>query len=137
VFLSVAHDFFAPQPVKDAAVFVMRFITHDWSNAYAQKILRRLRDAAQPTTKLVLIDFVIPYAVREPTAFSNIPGAEQPSMPEPLIPNAVSGWIGTASSLQVSPKIIAVDVELKSWCILDDERVQRSREDNRGVCRSW
>jgi hypothetical protein len=101
---SAAHDFFTPQPVKNAAVFVLRAITHDWSNVYAQKILRLLRDAAQPTTKLVLIDFVIPYAVREQNGLTNIPGAEQPSVPEPLIPDAVSGWMGTAISLQVSAK---------------------------------
>jgi hypothetical protein len=106
---AIAHDFFTPQPVKDAAVFVLRFITHNWSNAYAQKILRLLRDAAQPTTKLVLIEFMIPYAVREPKAFANISSAEQPSVPEPLIPNLVSGWIGTARGLQVSVK------RLRSW----------------------
>jgi hypothetical protein len=85
-------------------VFLLRFITHDWPNAYAQKILRLLRDAARPTTKLMLIDFVIPYAVRESKVFADIPGAEQPSVPEPLIPNVVSGWMGTSASLQVSAK---------------------------------
>jgi hypothetical protein len=70
-----AHDFFTPQPVKDADVFLLRYILHDWSNGKAIEILKRLREAAVPgKTKVVVIDGVIQYAC----AFNRekIPGAE-------------------------------------------------------------
>ncbi|KAJ7820738.1 O-methyltransferase-domain-containing protein [Mycena olivaceomarginata] len=57
------HDFF-PQPVTDAAVFLLRVVLHDWPDAFAHRILLRLREAAAPHTKLVLADFVLPLASR-------------------------------------------------------------------------
>ncbi|KAJ7143712.1 hypothetical protein C8R44DRAFT_845906 [Mycena epipterygia] len=56
------HDFFTPQPVVDAAVFLLRVVLHDWPDAFAQRILLRLREAAAPHTRLVLADFVLPLA---------------------------------------------------------------------------
>ncbi|KAJ7595702.1 O-methyltransferase [Mycena floridula] len=56
------HDFFTPQPIKNAAVFLLRVILHDWPDAYAQRILLRLREAATEDTKLLLADFVLPLA---------------------------------------------------------------------------
>ncbi|KAF7368821.1 O-methyltransferase [Mycena venus] len=56
------HDFFTPQPVTDAAVFLLRVVLHDWPDAFAQRILLRLREAATPHTRLVLADFVLPLA---------------------------------------------------------------------------
>ncbi|KAF8218100.1 hypothetical protein K438DRAFT_2006988 [Mycena galopus ATCC 62051] len=56
------HDFFTPQPVTDVAVFILRVVLHDWPDAFAQRILLRLREAAAPHTKLVLADFVLPLA---------------------------------------------------------------------------
>ncbi|KAJ7080600.1 O-methyltransferase [Mycena belliarum] len=56
------HDFFRPQPVTDAAVFLLRVVLHDWPDAFAQRILLRLREAAAPHTRLLLADFVLPLA---------------------------------------------------------------------------
>lgn len=56
------HDFFAPQPVKNAAVFILRVVLHDWADAQARIILERLREAATADTKLLLGDFVLPLA---------------------------------------------------------------------------
>ncbi|KAF8145805.1 hypothetical protein K438DRAFT_2028593 [Mycena galopus ATCC 62051] len=53
------HDFFAPQPVADVAVFILRVVLHDWPDAFAQRILLRLREAAAPHTRLVLAGFVL------------------------------------------------------------------------------
>ncbi|KAL8849901.1 MAG: hypothetical protein Q9221_005167 [Calogaya cf. arnoldii] len=36
------HDFFTEQPVKNADVYLMRWILHDWSDGYCIKILRAL-----------------------------------------------------------------------------------------------
>ena len=58
-----AHDFFSPQPVDGADIFLLRYILHDWSNPKAIEILKRLREAAVPgKTKLVVIDGIIQYA---------------------------------------------------------------------------
>ena len=38
-----AHDFFTPQPVVDADIFLLRHIIHDWPDAKVTEILKRLR----------------------------------------------------------------------------------------------
>jgi len=55
-----AHDFFTPQPVKDADIFLLRCILHDWSNSKAIEILKWLREAAIPgKTRVVVMDSII------------------------------------------------------------------------------
>ncbi|KAJ7240226.1 S-adenosyl-L-methionine-dependent methyltransferase, partial [Mycena rebaudengoi] len=88
-----AHDFFLPQPVEEADVFLLRQITHDWSDEKTIQILQRLCDAAKPTTHLVLIEHIVPSVVEEPTSIKAIPGALRPTAPAPLFPN-----FGAASS---------------------------------------
>ncbi|KAJ6478630.1 O-methyltransferase [Mycena vitilis] len=88
-----AHDFFKPQPVKDADCFMMRHITHDWDDEKTVHILRRLRDAAKPTTSLVLIEHIVPSVAEESANIKAIPGAPRPTAPAPLLPN-----FGAASS---------------------------------------
>ncbi|KAF8991936.1 O-methyltransferase [Cyathus striatus] len=56
------HNFFDEQPIKDASVFLVRFIIHDWADPIALQILRRLRAAATPETKLVTVDVIVPGA---------------------------------------------------------------------------
>lgn len=36
------HDFFEPQPVHEADVYLFRFVFHNWSDEYCLKILRAL-----------------------------------------------------------------------------------------------
>ena len=61
------HDFFTPQPVKNAAVFLLRVITHDWPDEFVTRILLQLRQAATPQTKLILVDYVLPFACEDHT----------------------------------------------------------------------
>jgi hypothetical protein len=65
----------------------MRYITHDWPDAHAKKILKQLRVAAQSYTKLIIYEFLVPYAAPSNKEFSHIPGAEVPIPPYPLLPN--------------------------------------------------
>lgn len=82
------HDFFTEQPRKATDVFILRFITHDWADPYASKILKHLRDAAMDNTRLVLIDRIVPYACRySDPALAEIPGGETTFGPEPLLAN--------------------------------------------------
>lgn len=81
-----AHDFFEPQPVRDAAVFFMRSILHDWADKFCLQILRQLRAAAMPETRLVILDSLVSYACAE-EELDGIPGAARPAPPAPLLPN--------------------------------------------------
>lgn len=85
---------FEAQPVENASVFLMRYITHNWSDKYNVKFLSRLRDAATPTTKLLLLDHIQDYLCRHADVVDNIPGAEKPSEPAPLLPypDSVTGF---------------------------------------------
>jgi len=54
------HDFFTKQPNTQAAVFILRYILHDWSDVLGLRILSNLREAASATTKLLVVDFILP-----------------------------------------------------------------------------
>ncbi|KAF7341723.1 hypothetical protein MSAN_02070800 [Mycena sanguinolenta] len=83
-----AYDFFNPQPVQNAAVFMLRYIVHNWPDMRTVEILQRLRDAAQPTTKLVVIEKILSVAASAPSFYEEtIPGAARPTAPAPLLPN--------------------------------------------------
>lgn len=58
----VAHDFFTPNPVKDADVFLFRLVLHDWPDDDAVRILRRVTPSMTPKTRLVVCDVVVPPA---------------------------------------------------------------------------
>lgn len=89
-----AHDFHEPQPVTDAAVFYLRNIAHNWPDAYFIKTLRHLRDAATPSTRLIISDRILPYACPSSSSLeSSIPGAAPRVAPKPLLAN-----FGRASS---------------------------------------
>lgn len=91
---SSAHDFFQPQPVRGASAYLLKSIIHDWSDPYATQILTRIREAASPNSKLLVIDRILPYACRmddkEVEALDAI-GIETEDVPEPLPPNLGAG----------------------------------------------
>ncbi|KAJ4487854.1 O-methyltransferase-domain-containing protein [Lentinula aciculospora] len=79
------HNFFEAQPQTSATVFLLKQITHDWSDRYVIRILQRLRDAATPTTTLVIVDTIIVHPC--PSSPSDIPGANLSPPPLPLLAN--------------------------------------------------
>lgn len=84
-----AHDFFQPQPVKDAAVFFMRFVVHDWADAQSIEILKHLREAATPETKLILAEELVQPLCPANEIAIDVPGASLPlaaAAPAPLLP---------------------------------------------------
>ena len=61
---------------------------HDWSNQYSSKILKQLRDAATPNTKLVVLEVILPYACHETEDnVDGISGAVPVKAPSPLLAN--------------------------------------------------
>lgn len=58
----VPHDFFQPQPAeaRGAAAYIMRYILHDWSDAYAKKILKNVMEAMAEDSRLIIADAVMP-----------------------------------------------------------------------------
>jgi hypothetical protein len=70
------------------AVFLLRYIVHNWPDVRAIEILGLLRKAALPTTRLVIIEKILPLASSEEGSDAKeIPGAARPSAPAPLLPN--------------------------------------------------
>lgn len=55
-----AHDFFEPQPVGDAKVYLMRQILHDWPDAEAVLILKALVPALKTGDTVLLLEAVLP-----------------------------------------------------------------------------
>lgn len=49
------HDFFNPNPTKNAEVYWLRSILHDWSDDYCVSILGALRSAMNPHKSRILI----------------------------------------------------------------------------------
>ncbi len=65
----------------------MKHILHDWSDVYAKTILRQLREAASPETKLFVLEKVPPYTC--PVSLENsdieVPGYLPYEVPAPLL----------------------------------------------------
>ncbi|KAK7056304.1 hypothetical protein VNI00_002857 [Paramarasmius palmivorus] len=83
------HDFLTPQPQKGPKIFMIKQIMHDWSDEYCVKILKHLRDAATPETKLLVLESIMPYSCHDPSAEdkNGIPGAAPKEAPAPLLAN--------------------------------------------------
>lgn len=83
-------DFFEKQPVLPGApdVFLLRLISHDWSDKYLIKLLKNLRAVATPSTKLLVMDSIVEYACSVPKESQlSVKGIEWQTPPDPLLPN--------------------------------------------------
>ena len=55
------HDFFQPQPITDANVYLLRMIIHDWPDTEATNILKHLQSALKkPDASIIIMDTVLP-----------------------------------------------------------------------------
>lgn len=77
---------------------------HDWPDAYASKILMKLREVAQRDTRLILIDSIMPFACHDSSADEGkgVPGAVPKEAPQPLLANyGVANEMGYNGDLTV------------------------------------
>ena len=56
----MAHDFFQEQPTKDADIYILRWILHDWSDTYATRIIQQLIPAIRLGAKLLILEQILP-----------------------------------------------------------------------------
>ncbi|KAL8926659.1 MAG: hypothetical protein Q9208_002733 [Pyrenodesmia sp. 3 TL-2023] len=61
------HDFFKPQPVKDADAYFFRLIFHDWPDKECVEILRNLVPALKKGASILICDLVLPEPNSLPT----------------------------------------------------------------------
>lgn len=54
------HNFFKPQPVKYADVYLLRLILHNWSDKDCLEIIRNLVPSLKHGTKILVNEIVLP-----------------------------------------------------------------------------
>ncbi|KAF7196059.1 O-methyltransferase hmp5 [Pseudocercospora fuligena] len=60
----MSHDFWTPQPVKNAKIYYFRRVLHDWPDEYASKILRHQADVMAEDSVLLVAEMVVPDRVQ-------------------------------------------------------------------------
>ncbi|TVY33615.1 O-methyltransferase [Lachnellula subtilissima] len=56
----LAHDFFTPQPVASAEVYLFRWIFHNWPDKYCLLILENLVPALKPGARIIVNEICLP-----------------------------------------------------------------------------
>jgi hypothetical protein len=57
-----AHDFFTPQSIKHADVYMLRLILHNYPDKYSIKILQNLVPALKNGARILVVEGVMPPA---------------------------------------------------------------------------
>ena len=76
-----SHDFFQPQPVQGANVYLLRMILHDWPDDQAVEILRHIAAAMDSSdSRLLIMDSVLPTPGSVPVSVERIVRARDLTM---------------------------------------------------------
>ncbi|KAF9261937.1 S-adenosyl-L-methionine-dependent methyltransferase [Marasmius fiardii PR-910] len=120
------HDFFSPQPEhlqNTVSVFMVKQVLHNWSDDQCVEILKCLWEAAKPDTVLLAIEYILPYACRDPDgAKGGIPGTVPREAPEPLLANY--GLVGEMEYDSDINMLILFDAQ--AWTAKQYENIFRS-----------
>ena len=54
------HDFFKPQPIKNAHLYLFRRILHDFYDPVCINLVKKVATAMGPTSRLLIGDFIVP-----------------------------------------------------------------------------
>ncbi|KUJ18488.1 o-methyltransferase-like protein [Mollisia scopiformis] len=57
---TMVYDFFTPQPVKNAHIYYLRRILHDFYEPVCVKLLKNIASAMGPTSRLIIADMILP-----------------------------------------------------------------------------
>lgn len=85
-------NFFEEQPVHGAAVYFMRCILHDWPDNRCMQILKVLRAAAAPSSRLVVFEMIMTHACAYDGPFADV--SSPVKAPAPLLANLGVGGAG-------------------------------------------
>ena len=66
------HNFFTPQPVQGASVYFMKHILHDWPDDQAIKILENIVPVMGPSSRIVIVEAVVPQPGSAPKAMEKL-----------------------------------------------------------------
>lgn len=58
----MVHDFHSPQPIKNADVYMFRWVMHNHSNKYAINMLCQLKPALKKGARILINDYCLPEA---------------------------------------------------------------------------
>ena len=83
------HSFFEAQPIKNADIYFMRMVLHDWPDHKVKTIMSKIRAAAGPSSKFIVLDVLAMYTCEDP--------ASPTKAPAPLLAN----FSGAASTTYV------------------------------------
>ncbi|KAI2488246.1 O-methyltransferase A [Pyrenophora tritici-repentis] len=53
------HDFFEPNPIKNADVYWLRYVMHDWSDDFCVRILAAIKPSMGPRSRILICDQVM------------------------------------------------------------------------------
>lgn len=67
-----AHDFFDPQPVSGADVYLLRMILHNWGADDAARILSNIIPAMREQSRIIIMDTVLPAPASVPASRERI-----------------------------------------------------------------
>jgi len=81
-------DFLAESPIKGCDVYLLKNIIHDWPDKSCVQILRGVRDAMKPSSRVLVQEFVLQHADRVADNSSAFKQA-----PKPMLPNYGVGKI--------------------------------------------
>ncbi|KAF5367926.1 hypothetical protein D9758_004439 [Tetrapyrgos nigripes] len=113
--LSTVHSFFTPQPIKNASIYFLRNIIHDWSDSECKKILGHLREAAGLESKLVAFGTLARHTCEDSRLLENL--AEDMSdskiqkSPYPLLGNLGVGGEGFSTMMDMGTMLFLAGKE--------------------------
>ncbi|KDQ08320.1 hypothetical protein BOTBODRAFT_179953 [Botryobasidium botryosum FD-172 SS1] len=115
-----AHDFFKPQPTKNTAVYFLRCVLHDWSDGHVLQILKHIRAACAPESKLIFIEHLIPFARSTPPDLDAAALVQKPDVPQPLL-NSTGGGLAHASDVSMMALANGQERTITQWRSLTGE----------------
>lgn len=54
------HNFFTPQPVKDADVYMLKHVLHDWPDAVCATIIQQIIPVMKKGSRIIVVDGIQP-----------------------------------------------------------------------------